>query len=317
MKNKKVLITGGAGFIGSNLAEELAEDNEVVILDDLSTGRMENIRGLLENNNVMFIKGSITDLNLLQRCFRDVDYVFHQAAIPGVPASIDDPAASNIVNVNGTLNMLIAARDNGVRKIVFASSCAVYGDAAVPPVAETTILAPKSPYAVTKLTGEYYCNVFREIYNIPTVPLRYFNVYGPRQDPGSEYAAVIPKFITKALAGESLVIYGDGLQTRDFVFVKDVVRANIMAAESGETGVFNIGSGEAVTVNELATVIINLTGKSLELVHTEPREGDIKHSQASIEKAIRIGYKPEYGLEEGLKETIEWDVLNKSLKNKV
>lgn len=306
MRNKKVLITGGAGFIGSNLTEELAEDNDVVILDDLSTGRMENIRGLLENDKARFIKGSITDIDLLRRSFREVDYVFHQAAIPGVPTSVKDPISSNIVNVNGTLNVLIAARENGVRKVVFASSCAVYGDAAIPPVAETTTLAPKSPYAVTKLTGEYYCNVFREIYNLPAVSLRYFNVYGPRQDPGSEYAAVIPKFITKALAEEPLVIYGDGLQTRDFVFVKDVVRANIMAAESGETGVFNIGSGEAVTINELATVIVKFCGKNLEMVHVEPRGGDIMHSQASVERARRIGYKPEYGLEEGLKDTVKW-----------
>ncbi|MBU4222183.1 MAG: SDR family oxidoreductase [Euryarchaeota archaeon] len=306
MNNKKVLITGGAGFIGSNIAEELAKDNEVVILDDLSSGRMENIRGLLENNKVRLIKGSITDLDLLQQSFRGVDYVFHLAAIPGVPASVNDPVASNIVNINGTLNVLIAAQDNGIRKVVNASSCAVYGDAAVPPVAETSQLAPKSPYAVTKLTGEYYCNVFREIYNQPTVSLRYFNVYGPRQDPGSEYAAVIPKFIAKVFADDKLVIYGDGLQTRDFIFVKDVVRANIMAAESGESGIFNIGSGEAVTINELAEVIINLCGKNLEIVHVEPREGDIMHSRASIERAGRIGYKPEYGLEEGLKETIGW-----------
>ncbi len=306
MRDKKVLITGCAGFIGSNLAEELAEENDVVILDDLSTGRIENIRGLLENDKARFIKGSITDPDLLRQSFRDIDYVFHQAAIPGVPASVIDPVTSNIVNINGTLNVLIAARDNGVRKVVCASSCAVYGDTAVPPVAETTPLAPKSPYAVTKMTGEHYCNVFREIYNLPTVSLRYFNVYGPRQDPKSEYAAVIPKFITKALAGEPLVIYGDGLQTRDFVFVKDVVRANITAAESKETGVFNIGSGEAVTVNELATVIINLCGKNLEKGHVEQREGDIKNSQADIEKAKRISYRPEYSLEEGLKKTIGW-----------
>ncbi len=317
MRNKKVLITGGAGFIGSNLAEELAEGNQVVILDDLSTGRMENIRGLLENNNVRFIKGSTTDFNLLRQSFRDVDYVFHQAAIPGVPASVKDPVTSNIVNINGTLNVFVAARDNGVRKVVCASSCAVYGDTEVIPTAETAQLNPKSPYAVTKLAGEYYCSVFNEVYNMPSVSLRYFNVYGPRQDPGSEYAAVIPKFITRALAGEPLVIYGDGLQTRDFVFVRDVVKANIMAAENRETGVFNIGSGEAITVNELASVIVKLCGKNLEMMHIEPREGDIMHSQASIEKAGRIGYKPEYGLEEGLKETIEWDVLNKSLKNKV
>ncbi len=298
MKNKKILITGGAGFIGSNLAEELANENEVVILDDLSSGRMENIKELLEKYNAKFIKGSITDLDLLEQSFRDVDYVFHLAAIPGVPASVNDPSTSNNVNINGTLNTLIAARDNGVKKVVYASSCAVYGDAAVVPIAETVPLTPKSPYAVTKLSGEYYCNVFNEVYNLPTVSLRYFNVYGPRQDPNSEYAAVIPKFIAKALTDETLVIYGDGLQTRDFVFVRDVVRVNVMAAESGETGVFNIGSGEAVMINGLATVIINLCGKNLEMAHVEPREGDIKNSQADIEKAKRIGYKPEYSLEE-------------------
>ncbi len=306
MRNKKVLITGGAGFIGSNLAEELAEDNEVVILDHLSTGRMENIRGLLENNKARFIKGSITDLDLLRQSFRDVDYVFHQAAIPGVPASVKDPVTSNTVNINGTLNVLIAARDNGVKKVVYASSCAVYGDTQVIPTAETAQLNPKSPYAVTKLAGEYYCSVFNEVYNMPAVSLRYFNVYGPRQDPSSEYAAVIPKFITKALAEEPLLIYGDGLQTRDFVFVRDVVKANIMAAESSETGVFNIGSGDAVTINELADVIMKLCGKELEIVHADPKEGDIKYSQASTEKAKRIKFRPEDSLGEGLKKTIGW-----------
>lgn len=304
MKNKKILITGGAGFIGSNLAEELAVDNEVVILDDLSSGRMENIKELLEKHNVRFIKGSITDLDLLQRSFIDVDYVFHQAAIPGVPASIDDPFTSNSVNVNGTLNVLIAARDNEVKKVVYASSCAVYGDAAVTPIDETVPPAPKSPYAVTKLSGEHYCNVFNEVYSLPAVSLRYFNVYGPRQNPSSEYAAVIPKFITKALAEEPLVIYGDGLQTRDFVFVRDVVKANIMAAESRETGVFNIGSGVEATINELASAVVKLCGNNLEVVHVEPRTGDIMHSQASVERAKRIGFVPEYGLEEGLKETM-------------
>lgn len=304
MRNKKVLITGGSGFIGSNLAEELARENEVIILDDLSSGKMENIHELLEKHNAKFIKGSITDLDLLQRSFIDIDYVFHLAAIPGVPASIDDPAASNIVNVNGTLNVLIAARDNEVKKVVYASSCAVYGDAAVTPIDETTPLAPKSPYAVTKLIGEYYCNVFNDVYALPTISLRYFNVYGPRQDPSSEYAAVIPKFITRALAGERLVIYGNGLQTRDFVFIKDVVRANIMAAESRETGVFNIGGGEAVAINELASAIVKLCGKNLDVAHVEPRKGDIMHSQASVERARRINYRPGYCLEEGLKETI-------------
>ncbi len=306
MKNKKILITGGAGFIGSNLAEEVAKENDVVILDDLSSGRIENIKELLERDNIKFIKGSIVDLDLLQQSFKDIDYVFHQAAIPGVPASINDPYTSNIVNTNGTLNVLIAAQNNNVRKVVCASSCAVYGDTAVIPVTEMIPLAPKSPYAVTKLAGEYYCSVFNDVYNMPSISLRYFNVYGPRQNPDSEYAAVIPKFINKALAGEPLIIYGDGENTRDFVFVKDVVKANIMAAQSTETGNFNIGNGERTTINDLAGTIAGIVNKKLEIKYTESREGDIKHSQASIEKAKRINFKPEYDLEKGLRETIEW-----------
>ncbi|MBU4076924.1 MAG: SDR family oxidoreductase [Euryarchaeota archaeon] len=306
MNNKKVLITGGAGFIGSNIAEELAKDNEVVILDDLSSGRMENIRGLLENNKVRLIKGSITDLDLLQQSFRGVDYVFHLAAIPGVPASVNDPVASNIVNINGTLNVLIAAQDNGIRKVVNASSCAVYGDAAVPPVAETSQLAPKSPYAVTKLTGEYYCNVFREIYNQPTVSLRYFNVYGPRQDPGSEYAAVIPKFINAIMNNEPPVIFGDGEQSRDFSYIRHVVDANILACESDKTGIFNIACGRRITINQLVDMINEIVGKDIEPVYKEPRPGDIKHSLADISKARTFGYEPESDFKEELRETIRW-----------
>ncbi len=306
MRNKKVLITGGAGFIGSNLADELARENDVVILDDLSSGRIENIKELLKNDNVRFIKGSITDLNLLQESFTGIDYVFHQAAIPGVPDSIKDPCKSNSVNINGTLNVLIAARDNGVKKLIFATSCAVYGDSTVPPISETAQPDPGSPYAVAKLACEYYCSVFNKLFNLPSASLRYFNVYGPRQNPDSEYAAVIPKFIVKALSCESPVIYGDGLQTRDFVFVKDVVRANIVAAESRETGIFNIGSGRGISINELAATVISLTGKNIGLKYAPVREGDIKYSHASIEKARKINYKPEYSLEKGLKETTGW-----------
>lgn len=306
MRNQRVLVTGGAGFIGSTLAEKLAEQNEVVILDDLSTGKIENIKELLKRENVRFIRGSITDLELLQENFKEIDYVFHQAALASVPGSIEDPFSSNNVNISGTLNVLAAARDNRVKKVVFASSCAVYGDPEVMPVAETAPLNPKSPYAVTKLACEYYCSVFSEIYSLPTASLRYFNVYGPRQNPDSEYAAVIPKFISKVINGKPPVIFGDGSQTRDFVSVKDVVKANILAAESEEVGVFNIGNGSSVTIAELAGMIVTLLGKNLKPLHEAPREGDIKDSVADISKARAIGYEPGYSLEDGLGETIEW-----------
>jgi len=306
MKNKRVLVTGGAGFIGSNLSQELAQENEVVILDDLSTGRMENIKPILKEKNVSFIKGSITDIDTLKGSTRDVDYVFHLAALASVPQSIENPIAANDVNLNGTLNVLAAARDNRVKKVIFSSSCAVYGDNELVPVAETTQPRPKSPYAVTKLTAEYYCSIFSDVYDLPAVSLRYFNVYGPHQNPGSEYAAVIPKFIHLVMNGRPPVIYGDGLQTRDFVYVRDVTRANILAAESRETGVFNIGSGATVTVAGLARTIIDLTGRDITPVHEPQREGDIRHSSSDITKARVIGYKPRYGLEDGLRETMEW-----------
>ncbi len=305
MKNQRVLVTGGAGFIGSNLAEELAVENEVIILDDLSSGRMENIKAVIKKDNVEFAYGSITDLNLLQKIAADIDYVFHQAALPSVPMSIKDPISNNNVNISGTLNVLIAARDNEIKKVVFASSCAVYGDPEITPIAETAKLNPKSPYAVAKLAGEFYCGVFSELYNLPSASLRYFNVYGPRQNPKSEYAAVIPRFISNVQDERSPVIYGDGLQTRDFVFVKDVVRANILAAESREIGVFNIGCGGSITIAELASTIIDILGKSIEPLHEEPRDGDIRHSSSDISKAKSLGYEPKYSLKDGLRETIK------------
>jgi len=306
MKNKKVVVTGGCGFIGSNLAEELSNDNEVIILDNLSTGKIVNIKDLLEKDNVKFIKGSITDLTLLKNIFRDVDYVFHQAAIPSVPRSVKDPLRTNNANINGTLNVLIAARDNYIKKVVYASSSSVYGNTPILPKKENMKPTPLSPYAITKLTGEYYCKIFNDIYKLPTVCLRYFNVYGPRQDPLSEYAAVIPKFIRKILKSEPPTIYGDGEQTRDFTFVKDVVRANILAAESDKAGVFNIGGGRRVTINKLAKMIVNLIGKdNLKPIHEKPRKGDVKHSLADISRAREnLDYEPEYNLDKGLREII-------------
>ncbi|MCD6207707.1 MAG: NAD-dependent epimerase/dehydratase family protein, partial [Methanosarcinales archaeon] len=236
-------------------------------------------------------------------------YVFHQAAIPSVPRSIKDPAKTNEVNISGTLNVLIAAADNNVTKVVYASSSSVYGDTPVLPKEESMVPNPLSPYAVSKLAGEYYCKVFTEIHGLKTTSLRYFNVYGPRQDPSSEYAAVIPKFITKALNRESPIIYGDGEQTRDFTFVRDVVSANILAAKSSETGIFNIGGGKRISINELAETIIKASGTGTDpgLTYMEPRDGDVKHSLADIHRAESIiGYKPSYTLDDGLKETIRW-----------
>ena len=299
----KVLITGGCGFIGSNLAEELSREYDVAVLDDLSSGSLKNIEGL----DVEFVKGSVTDLDLLKRVFRDVDCVFHQAAVVSVQESIQNPAKVNKVNVGGTLNVLIAARDSGVEKVVNASSCAVYGDVRELPLKEELKANPKPPYAVTKLVGEYYCRVFSEIYGLKTISLRYFNVYGPKQDHTSDYAAVIPKFIARVIRGEPPVIYGDGKQTRDFIFVKDVVLANVLALESRAEGVFNIATGKATSIKELAYLIIDILGKDLEVKYDKPREGDIRHSLGDISKAKEIlGFEPKYSIEEGLKETVKW-----------
>ena len=256
------------------------------------------------NPRVDFIRGSITDLSLLTKLFRGIDFVFHQAAVPSVPRSIDDPQATHEANLTGTLNVLLAAKDNGVKKVIYASSSSVYGDTPTLPKREDMLPDPRSPYAVAKLAGEYYCRVFQQVYGLPTACLRYFNVYGPRQDPDSQYAAVIPRFIRLARNNSSPVIYGDGEQTRDFTFIKDVVDANILAAESNASGIFNIGRGERVSINNLAGLIIKLVGSIVDPVRQEPRPGDVMHSLADISRAGAFGYNPMYGLEEGLRETI-------------
>jgi len=331
MNSRTVVVTGGAGFIGSHLAEGLLKRGyQVRILDDLSTGKLDNITHLLDpiptksriphhigtnpknsmnptnstNPAVDFIPGSITDLSLLTKLFRGIDFVFHQAAVPSVPRSIDDPQATHEANLTGTLNVLLAAKDNGVKKVIYASSSSVYGDTPTLPKREDMLPDPRSPYAVAKLAGEYYCRVFQQVYGLPTACLRYFNVYGPRQDPDSQYAAVIPRFIHLARNNSSPVIYGDGEQTRDFTFIKDVVDANILAAESNASGIFNIGRGERVSINNLAGLIIKLVGSIVDPVRQEPRPGDVKHSLADISSARAFGYDPKYSLEEGLRETI-------------
>ncbi|MFC2002736.1 SDR family oxidoreductase [Chloroflexota bacterium] len=303
---KKVVVTGGAGFIGSHLAELLANrDYHVIFLDDLSTGKMANVEHFLEKANIEFIQGSIIDLPLLQQLFQDIDYVFHLAAIPSVLRSIENPVVSHNVNVTGTLNVLLAARDNKVRKVVYASSSSVYGDTPQLPKMEDMPTNPLSPYAVTKLAGEHYCWAFKQVYGLPTVYLRYFNVYGPRQDLESLYATAIPMFIKRIANNSPPVIFGDGEQTRDFIYVKDVTEATILAAESDVTGVFNIATGSRISINHLAKFIINIMGgNSIKPVHNEPRIGEIRHSFAAISKAKSFGYYPRYSLEEGLKETI-------------
>jgi len=305
MRQKRVVLTGGAGFIGSHLAEKLVRRGYyVIILDDLSTGIVENIADLLTKENVKFIQGSITDIPLLQELLQGVHYVFHLAAIPSVPRSIENPRACHEVGATGTLNVLLAARDNGVGKVIYASSSSVYGDTPSLPKNEAMLPNPQSPYAVTKLTGEYYCRVFYQVYGLSTICLRYFNVYGPSQDPNSQYAAVIPRFITRVSQSNPPVIFGDGEQTRDFTFVEDAVEASILAAESNAGGVFNIGKGESVSINRLAGLIIRLMKSSIEPIHEESRPGDIRHSLADISKAKTLGYNPKYSLEEGLRETI-------------
>jgi UDP-glucose 4-epimerase len=303
----KVVVTGGAGFIGSHLAEGLVSRGyRVVILDDLSIGKMEDIKRLLSGGDIEFVRGSITDLMLLKELFQGASYVFHEAAIPSVSRSIEDPQASHEVNLTATLNVLMAARDSHIKKVVYASSCAVYGDTPTLPKSEDTPPRPQSPYAVTKLAGEHYCRVFEEVYGLRTVCLRYFNIYGPRQDPNSRYSAVIPRFIKRASEGKPPIIFGDGEQTRDFTFVRDAVEANILAAESDATGIFNVGRGEGISINELARLIIRLIGNSVEPVYEEPRPGDIRHSLADISRARGFGYNPRYNLEAGLEETIRW-----------
>ena len=307
MKDKNVVITGGAGFIGSNIARALAADNDVTVIDDLSTGNLENIKDLVDNQSITFVEGSITDLDLLNKTFKNVDYVFHEAAIPSVPRSIKDPIKSNYTNVNGTLNVLVAARDSGVEKVVYASSSSVYGDTPVLPKKEEMTPSPLSPYAVSKLVGEYYCRVFTEVYGLPAVSLRYFNVYGPWQDPSSEYAAVIPNFISRVLNCKSPIVFGDGKQTRDFTFVRDVVNANTFAVKGKTCGVFNIASGKRISINELAQLVMKITGTNIDVVYADSRPGDIMHSLADISKAKeKFGYESKFDLKEGLEETLKW-----------
>ncbi|MBU0568973.1 SDR family oxidoreductase [bacterium] len=304
----KYLITGGAGFIGSNIAEKLVKEGEDVrILDNFSTGRRENIAPLLDK--IKLIEGDLRDLPAVKEAVKGIDYILHQGAIPSVPRSIASPIESNEANANGTLNLLVAARDEGVKRVVYASSSSVYGDTPELPKREDMRPNPLSPYAVAKLAGEYYCQVFFKIYGLETVCLRYFNVFGPRQDPTSQYAAVVPKFITAILCGKSPTIYGDGLQSRDFTYIENVIKANLLAAQSPEAPgkVYNMACQKRFTLLELIDVLNEILGTKIEPVHADPKPGDVKHSLADITRAKNeLGFKVEVDFKEGLKRTIEW-----------
>jgi UDP-glucose 4-epimerase len=303
----RFIVTGGAGFIGSNLVEGLVELGDVTIIDDLSSGNLDNLEHLLKRDDVILERLSVTDLRGMKPYFEDVDCVFHLAAISNISRSVADPLRTNEVNVKGTLNVLLAARDSGVRKVVFTSSASVYGDTEEIPTTENAIPNPLSPYAVTKLAGEHYCNVFSDLYGLETTSLRPFNVYGPRQDPNSQYAGVIPLFIRSLLEGEAPMIDGDGEQTRDFVYIKDVVRAFIQAKDHRAKGAYNIARGKGISVNELFREVSSIIGVDVEPLHGEPRPGDVRHSTADITRAKKfLEYEPEYNIRRGLEETIKW-----------
>jgi nucleoside-diphosphate-sugar epimerase len=305
----RVLVTGGAGFIGSNLADELIRQGaKVRIIDNFITGNRENLEEI--GGDFDFVEGDLNDGNALGRAISDIDIVFHEAALPSVPRSVDQPFETHQACVNATFNLLVAAKDAGVKRIVYAASSSAYGDQPTLPKVESMNPEPLSPYAASKLAGEYYCRVFNQVYQIETLALRYFNVFGPRQDPSSTYSGVISRFIDALMKGEKPVIYGDGEQTRDFTYIANVVDANIRAAQtdSGLGQVMNVANGEKVSLNELLDALKIITGHGdVTAQYLPARNGDVKHSQADNTRAVDwLGYEKLVGLEEGLRRTIDW-----------
>lgn len=302
------LVTGGAGFIGSHLvAGLLGRGDRVRVLDNFLTGKRENLVPFARD--IELVEGDLRDIEACRRAVRGAEVVFHEAALPSVPRSVADPALSNDINVGGTLNLLLAARDAGVRRVVFASSSSVYGDDPELPKREGKEGLLLSPYAVTKHVGEKYAQTFHVLYGLETVSLRYFNVFGPRQDPASQYAAAVPQFVTRILRGEAPTIFGDGEQSRDFTFVANVVAGNFLAADKPGLGhdVMNLACGEGITVNRLAAEINSILGASVRPVHVDERPGDIRHSLADISRArAALGFEPGVGFREGLEITIRW-----------
>lgn len=302
------LVTGGAGFIGSHLVETLiGQGQEVKVLDNFCTGKRENIVPFMDK--MKLIEGDIRDVARVNEVMKGVDFVLHEAALHSVPKSIDDPVSNNDVNVRGTLNILIAARDNKVKRVVFASSSSIYGEREDLPEKEDDRPSPVSPYAASKIIGEYYCSIFSKVYGLETVSLRYFNVFGPRQDPASEYAAVIPKFITCMLNDESPPVHGDGLQSRDFTYIDNVVYATLSAATAGNLSgkVFNVACGKSHTVLDIVNQLNKILGKSIQPTFTPPRQGDVRQTLADVANVRRsLGVIDEVGFEEGLRRTLNW-----------
>ncbi len=304
----KYLVTGGAGFIGSHIVETLLRDHhEVRVFDNLATGKWENIEPFAKH--IVWIQGDLRDFDAVDGAVRGVDYVLHQAALASVPRSIDDPGTTNQVNVQGTINVLEAAKRHGVRKVVYASSSSVYGDSETLPKVEDMTPNPKSPYAISKLAAEWYCRTYSHIYGLPTVSLRYFNVFGPRQDPTSQYAAVVPILITALLEKRAPTIFGDGEQSRDFTYIDNVVAANLAACESPHPGgeVYNVACGSRFTLNNLYERLKKIVGVDVGPEYGPPRPGDVRHSQASI-RAIQkdLRYAVRVDFEQGLERTVRW-----------
>ncbi len=318
LRSSKILVTGGAGFIGSNLAEALLrEGSRVVCLDNFSTGKQENIKDFLTHPDFSLLTGDIRNADDCRRACEGTDYVLHQAALGSVPRSIKDPATSNDVNVGGFVNMLVAARDAGVKRFVYAASSSTYGDHPALPKKEDVIGKPLSPYAITKYVNELYAGVFADLYGMQTIGLRYFNVFGKRQDPDGAYAAVIPKFIKQLVKGDSPVINGDGSQSRDFTYIDNVVQINLLALLTDNPAalntVYNVAYGESTTLNELFGQLslllqeLGIPAGEIRPLYGPPRAGDVQHSLASIQKARELlGYNPKYNLSEGLKQAITW-----------
>lgn len=309
----RFLVTGGAGFIGSNISRQLIEKGYFVrVLDNFATGRRVNLEGI--EDDVDLVEGDIRDFWTVIKATRGIDYILHEAALPSVPRSIDNPLTTTEVNINGTLNLLEAARYNNVRRLVYASSSSVYGDSPVMPKEETMKTMPKSPYAITKLAGEEYCMNFYQIYGLETVAIRYFNVFGPRQNPFSQYSAVIPKFINLLKQEKRPTIHGDGTTSRDFTYIDNVVNANILACEKKDAAgnVFNVACNKAYTLNDLVVKLNDIMGLKIEPIHGPEKKGDVKHSLADISKAKSIlHYDVSVDFDEGLKKVVEWYTRDK------
>src|SRR5712691_8994565 len=304
----RYLVTGGAGFIGSNTVDELvSRGHSVVVLDDLSSGKEDNLAEI--RNKITFIKGSVTDIEVVRKAMHEAEYVLHLAARTSVPRSVKDPIETNRINIDGALNVLVAARDAKVKRVVFAASSSAYGETPTLPKAETMQPQPISPYGVTKYVGELYGQAFGRCYGLENVALRYFNIFGPRQDPGSPYSGVLAKFCTAFLENTQPVVFGDGEQTRDFTYVENAVQANLLTCEAPNvTGkVFNVGCGRRVSLNQVLEALGKITGKTLEAKYDPPRDGDIRDSQADIAQAREyLGYDPQVSFEDGLARTVEW-----------